>query len=640
MIQALRQGARWGWARVRQGWLWPLLQLAGVVGVVAVTLAAAAPLNALAPWRLPDSRGHWLTMPDMGQPRWPRQGERTPSLSSLPRAPGKAVVQVYYRMPGPPPPTERMALLAPAMSGDDVHVFLNGVRLQRPAIATDRPAAAPWGQAVLWEAPAHFLRPGKQRLEVLITGAVGPPISAPLYLGPRAVLEAAADKTAIWGGTWRHRLAGLGLAAALLALIGAALDARRRPVLLAAAGLAAAIGARASLGENQVVTELARHWGAVDRLAVSLALLSLALLMTGRRPAQRSDGAVLGLAAAMALAWIVDFTAPDWVASPAAWAVVLLPTGMLLANSVRTGGLEWRGSVLRRAQAIATGALLALILALVAWTGLALHVGLSGLAMDVAYVAAAMTTLTATALAAMWLVGMGAVRLVRNQLDQSRIIRRQQAQLAAAATALEQEMRRAATLEERQRLARDMHDGVGGQLVSLIARVRSGRITQDQLEGELMRGLSELRMVVDSLDATGQNLEDAMLAFRLRAQTQAEGAGLTLDWLQGDLSGVETSDPRWVLTLYRFMQEAVTNAVRHSGGRRLAVRIERNGPARLAVEIVDDGKGFDAEAAQAGKSGKGLHNLAIRAAQLGGTLTIDTAGRGARVGLDLPIPED
>ncbi|MDQ0463558.1 signal transduction histidine kinase [Caulobacter ginsengisoli] len=612
-----------------------------MAGVLAVTVVTAAPLNALEPWKL--SGGHWLTMPDMGQPRWPLEGERTPPLSSLPRAPGKAVVQVYYRMPGPPPPMERMALLAPAMSGDDVHVFLNGVRLQRPAIATDRPAAAPWSQAVLWEAPADYLRPGRQRLEVVITGAVGPPVSAPLYLGPRTVLEAAADKTAIWGGTWRHRLAGLGLAAALLALAGAALDARRRPILLAAAGLAAAIGARASLGEHHVVTELGRHWGAADRLTVSLGLLSLALLMTGRRPAQRADSAMLGLAAAMALAWIIDFSAPDWapaLASPAAWAVVLAPTAMLVANLVLTGGLDWRGSVLRRTQAVATGAVLALILVLVAWTGLALHVGLSGLAMDVAYVAAAVVTLTATALAAVWLVGVGAVRLVRTQLDQSRIIRRQQAQIAAAATALEQEMRRAATLEERQRLARDMHDGVGGQLVSLIARVRSGRITQDQLEGELMRGLSELRMVVDSLDATGQSLEDALLAFRLRAQTQAEGAGMTLDWLQGDVSGVETGDPRWVLTLYRFMQEAVTNAVRHSGGRRLAVRIERNGPARLAVEIVDDGKGFDPEAAQSSKTGKGLRNLGIRAAQLGGTLTIDTTARGARIGLDLPIPED
>jgi signal transduction histidine kinase len=633
------RGLRWARARLRQGWLSPLARLAGLAAVVALTLNACGPLWGLSRWALPESESRWLIPPAMGQPRWPLEGERTPTIASLPRAPGPGPVQVFQHMPGPPPPMPRMAFLLPATSGDDAHVFLNGVRLQRPAIATARPAAAPWSQAVLWDAPIEFLKPGPNRMEVLIVGSSGPALGAPMYLGPRDVLEKVADKEAVWGGAGRHRLVYLGLAACLSALLGALLDARRRTALLAAGGLAAAFAARTSLAEDHVVTSLGVHWGALDRLTVMLGLLCLTVLMAGRRPGLDRDP--LGwVALAVGLASLLDFLAPLWapsLASAAAWAVIVLPAGLLAVNTALSGGLDWRGSALRRAEAAAAGAMLLLIAVLIAWTGLGLHRSIIGLALDVAYVETAELAMLATILAAIWLGVAAGVRVARTSLDQSRIIQRQQAQIAAAATALEQEMRRATVLEERQRLARDMHDGVGGQLVSLIARVRTDRIDKTSLEGELMRSLAELRMVVDSLDATGQSLEDALLAFRLRAETQAEGAGMTLEWRQADLSGVETEEPRWVLTLYRFMQEAVTNAARHSGGKRLTIRIDRIGPSRLSVEVTDDGHGFDPAAAP---PGKGLRNLGIRAAQLEGTLTIDSTARGTRVLLETRIPVD
>lgn len=630
---------RWVGSRLRQGWLSPIARIAGLIAVIAVTLQVSAPLRALDRWALPEGHSRWIALKDTAQPRWPYEGEATPTIASLPRAPGRHPIQVFQRLPGPPPPMERMAFLAPSISADDARPLLNGVRLQPPVAVGDRPAAAPWSQAAIWEAPAEFDRPGRNRFDLVIIGASGPPLGAPMYLGPEDLLEKVVDKAAFWGGAGRHGLAQMGLAAALLALLAALLLPRRRTVLLAAGGLAAAIAARASLAEDHVVVGLGLHWGAVDRLTVMLGLCCLTLLMAGRRPGlgrETMGWAVMALAAAS----VVDFTAPVWIpalASPAAFAVILLPAGLLAANTASSGALDWRGSALRRSEAVATAAMLLLIAILIAWSGLGLHRGISSLALDASYVVAAALTLAATALASLWLAGAAGVKLIRKGLDQSRIIQRQQAQIAAAATALEQEMRRATVLEERQRLARDMHDGVGGQLISLIARVRSDRIDKSQLEGELMRSLSELRLVVDSLDATGQSLEDALLAFRLRAQTQAEGAGMTLDWRQADLAGIETGEPRWVLTLYRFMQEAVTNAARHSGGRRLMVRIDRVGTGRLAVEIADDGKGFDMAAAS---PGKGLRNLGIRAAQLDGTLTIDASPRGVRVLLEAGIPID
>lgn len=630
---------RWVRARLRQGWLSPLVRLAGLVAVVAVTLQAAAPLRALERWALPESQTRWIALDNRAQPRWPFEGEPTPAIATLPRTPGPNPIQVFQRMPGPPPPMARIAFLAPSISADEARALFNGVRLPPPVAVTDRPAGAPWSQAALWETPTDFERPGPNRFDLLIIGASGPPLGAPLYLGPRDLLEKVAVKAAFWGGAWRHRLVYLALAAGLLALLAAVLSPRRRTLLLAAGGLAAAVGARATLAEDHVVTGLGVHWGAVDRLTVMLGLVCLSVLLAGRKPGLGREP--MGWTAiALAAASILDFTAPlqaPALASAAAMAVILLPLALLVINTAFSGALAWRGSALRRAEVVATAATLLLVAVLMAWTGLGLHRGISGLALDASYVVATALTLAVTAVSALWLSGAQGLRLIRGAVDQSRIIQRQQAQIAAAATALEQEMRRATVLEERQRLARDMHDGVGGQLISLIARVRSDRIDKGQLEGELMRSLSELRMVVDSLDATGQSLEDALLAFRLRAQTQVEGAGMTLDWRQPDLTGVETGEPRWVLTLYRFMQEAVTNAVRHSGGRRLTVRIDRIGAGRLAVEIADDGQGFDMAAPTAGK---GLRNLGIRAAQLDGILNIDATSRGTRVLLEARIPVD
>ncbi len=629
----------WARARVRQGWASPTLRLVGVLLVVSAALVETAPLRALEPWQIPPAATVWITLEQISRPKRLVEGERAEAIGRLPLAPGPKATQIFHLMPGPPPDMKQMALLAPALSADEVLVLLNGTRLEAPVMISDRPAGAPSTQAMLWDAPDDYRRPGLNRIDILLTGRVGRTMSAPLYLGPRAVLRQAADRSAIWGGAWRRWLIPVGLAVALLAVMAAALGQRRRMALLAAGALTAALAARATLGETSVVSELGQYWGAVDRLTVSLGLLSLAQVLVGRRGLRARPAVGAGLTAVMAGAWVLDLLAPrlaPGLASPAAWTVILLSMTMVVSAALCSGSLDWRGSALRRAEAAATFAVLSLVLAITTWTGLARFVGLSGLAMDVAYVVAALATMAATAMAAGWIGVGGAVRLARARLDQGPIIRRQQAQIEAAASALEQEMRRAAILDERQRLARDMHDGVGGQLVSLIARLRSQRISIDQVEGELMKGLSELRMVVDSLDATGQSLADAMLAFRLRAQTQVEGAGMTLEWTQPVLDKIETDDPRWVLTLYRFMQEAVTNAVRHSGGQRVRARVDWREDRRLTVEISDDGGGFDVAAP---RTGKGLRNLEFRAGQLGGTLQIEARPQGTRVRLETPLPE-
>lgn len=616
----------------------PLATLVGIAVVAAVTLIASRPLTALAAWEISPSRTHWIIDRDIDSPRRPREGETPRPISRLPRTSTVPAIQIFHVMEAPP--QDRPALLAPAVSGRQVRAFISGVELSRSAIEAGPSVAAPWSRALLWDTPEIFFRPGPNRIDLLIAGSSGRVMSAPIYLGPRAVLQRAMEVRAAWNSLASRVLPQAGLVVALAGLLGALLDVKRRPALLAGTALVAALGARAALSGQAVIDVLGQNWGAADRLLTALSLLALGLLMMGGRPPAWRPRAVWLIAGLLGAAAGMDFAAPRLapsLASPSAWTVILLPLGLLALTVATRRGYRWGGSAVRLAQAFSSLAILALVAILTAWTGLAQYVGASGLTLDVTYLAAVAVTFTGMLAVAGWTTVAGGLRLVRTRLDLSGIVREQQAQIEAAATALEQEMRRAAILEERQRLARDMHDGVGGQLVSLIARVRSRRITIDQVEGELVQGLAELRLVVDSLDAPGQSLSDALLTFRLRTQNLADGAGMALDWTQSNLEGAETGDSRWVLTLYRFMQEAVTNAVRHSGGQRLEVRAELTG-SRLVVQIADDGQGFDPDAVS---GGKGLRNLAFRASQLGGAVTVESEpGRGTRIRLEAPLPLD
>ena len=208
--------------------------------------------------------------------------------------------------------------------------------------------------------------------------------------------------------------------------------------------------------------------------------------------------------------------------------------------------------------------------------------------------------------------------------------------IAAQQQALDTEIRNAAILEERQRFARDMHDGIGGHLQGLLMRVRAGRIQSGEIASELQGGLADLRLMVDSLDQIDSGLGQALDNFRLRASPQLDAAGIALDWRRSDLLDAARLDPRATLSLYRILQEAIANCVRHSGASKVKLTVDLDEAGQLImVEIADDGCGFDLAAVPAGK---GLANLRKRTFKLGGTLEVISAARsGTRIVLRIPV---
>lgn len=221
------------------------------------------------------------------------------------------------------------------------------------------------------------------------------------------------------------------------------------------------------------------------------------------------------------------------------------------------------------------------------------------------------------------------VKAQENELGrQKEIIEMQEAELV-------RELQSRAVLEERERFTRDMHDGIGGQLLSLLVRVRSGKADLDDVEKGIQDGLTDLRLVVDSLDNVGETLGAAMSTFQSRARKMLDAENIDLKWTQ--IKGLENIEigTRRTLHLYRILQEALSNIARHAEAKTVLVEIFKQ-DGDLNFVICDDGKGFDPAGVSAGK---GLRSMKARAKKLSADLDIKKNGKqsGTRVQLCLPI---
>jgi signal transduction histidine kinase len=197
-----------------------------------------------------------------------------------------------------------------------------------------------------------------------------------------------------------------------------------------------------------------------------------------------------------------------------------------------------------------------------------------------------------------------------------------------------QEMKTRAILEERQRFTRDIHDGIGGQLLALLLRVRSKKVDIDTVEAEIQAGINDLRLVVDSMDHTGDSLEMALSTFKSRTTRLLDATDISMQWHQAPILQYSMLSTTGILNLYRFMQEVISNTIRHSSASQLKVYIEDSGQL-FSVKIQDDGIGLTAGDNAAGR---GLGNLKQRAQLLGGSVEFTEGLDGAGLGVHLTVP--
>lgn len=188
--------------------------------------------------------------------------------------------------------------------------------------------------------------------------------------------------------------------------------------------------------------------------------------------------------------------------------------------------------------------------------------------------------------------------------------------------------------DERRRIMRDMHDGLGSQLMGLLLAARRGKADPATVAEGLQSVIDEMRLMIDSMDSVGESLALALTTFQERVRPRIEAAGFRMVWRNEVDAALPDYPPRTVLQIFRVLQEAVTNALKHSGGStiEIALRPALEGEA-VALSVSDNGSGnFDP-----GLSGHGLRNMTSRAALIGARLEVEPSSAGTRVVLTLPI---
>jgi signal transduction histidine kinase len=214
---------------------------------------------------------------------------------------------------------------------------------------------------------------------------------------------------------------------------------------------------------------------------------------------------------------------------------------------------------------------------------------------------------------------------------------------AIEAAGMFEDSRSLAMSEERERLARELHDALNQSLfsLSLTARAAARHIATDpdRAAEELneiavlsRQAMTELRAVVDGLRTPDLERDGLVPAIKSLADLLSRVHHIEIDVIADGEPGLEGRAEHEV---FRIVQEALTNAVRHSQAARVTVTIG-NGDA-LDVTIRDDGQGFEPGARNVRGKRLGLTSMRDRASGLGGQLTIEsTPGRGSTVRLEVP----
>ena len=196
-----------------------------------------------------------------------------------------------------------------------------------------------------------------------------------------------------------------------------------------------------------------------------------------------------------------------------------------------------------------------------------------------------------------------------------------------------------ASLRERQRVARDLHDGIGHQVTVMMMSLQFAERMRDkdpdrawaevaEARGQAAKTLADIRLLARALHPTG--VAEGGIADLAALAASFQGTGLAVH-ITDDTAGAEFDD-ELARFRQRFVQEALTNVIRHSSASRVQV-IQRIHGAELTLAVIDNG-GQPPEVTP----GFGLRSLAERAGELGGRTDVRSSSAGLEVVATIPLP--
>jgi signal transduction histidine kinase len=232
------------------------------------------------------------------------------------------------------------------------------------------------------------------------------------------------------------------------------------------------------------------------------------------------------------------------------------------------------------------------------------------------------------------------------RVDEVRIVESfaDQAALGLEYIRAQRELHRLSLLEDRERIARDLHDGVIQALfaVGLSLQGTAAIVVENRVGERLQDAVNEIDRVIGDLRSYIFGLRPQVLSAdrgigealdQIAHEFQATSGVTTVVELDESLEGPLAAN---AVDLVQLSREALSNVGRHAAAQTCRVSLRRQGGTAL-LEIDDDGTGFDVAAAGA-RGGMGLGNLRSRAASIGGAVEITSvAGEGTTVRISLPL---
>ena len=199
--------------------------------------------------------------------------------------------------------------------------------------------------------------------------------------------------------------------------------------------------------------------------------------------------------------------------------------------------------------------------------------------------------------------------------------------------------RHQAVAEERQRIMRDMHDGLGSQLVSAVHLVKDPNVPRGILAEQLQDALDNLKLTVDAMQDTDGDIAMLLGALRYRLSPRLDAIGVALSWEVLPLPAIGN----WTIQKSRHLQmilfEAISNVIAHSKATHAHLRArhsEGENGAGIVISLTDNGIGFRPDLVTR-ESGQGLSNMESRAAGIGASIQILSSGEGTQLHLTIPV---
>ena len=185
-----------------------------------------------------------------------------------------------------------------------------------------------------------------------------------------------------------------------------------------------------------------------------------------------------------------------------------------------------------------------------------------------------------------------------------------------------------AVTAERERILRDMHDGVGANLATAMRQLESGSAPTGAVAATLRESLDHLKLSIDAMNLPAGDVTALLASLRYRLQPRIESSGLGLEWHVEGLPPWSAGTDQAMRHLQFLLLEAISNALQHSQAGTLTLSAHGNDEL-IEIVVRDNGKGIG------DGRGEGLKSMRERAAAIGAILSIEDAEPGTRVRISL-----